>query len=192
MGDHADDALDAALEEMMRGDDEGFSTFSHPYPYSPVRWSEIKRIPKVHGPGNCPRCGGETHYVDGKNGPFYGCNRFPDCKGTRSADSKDKGEANMATKFYALITGKGCGCDYTIACNVKFQELEAKTWEEAKREAYEIADDDRIESVKIVFVTAEEDVDMDNIEAMRESEAAYREREKRRAEYLKLKKEFEN
>ncbi len=32
----------------------------------------------------CPKCGGNMVQRTGPNGPFYGCSRFPACKGTRS------------------------------------------------------------------------------------------------------------
>ena len=32
----------------------------------------------------CPLCGGPMHKVKGKFGTFYGCNKFPKCKGSRN------------------------------------------------------------------------------------------------------------
>jgi hypothetical protein len=38
----------------------------------------------------CPKCGGRMHLVNPKPGqefkPFYGCDEYPDCKGTKSLD----------------------------------------------------------------------------------------------------------
>ena len=34
----------------------------------------------------CPKCGGETTLRHGSKGGFYGCNRYPDCYGTRDAE----------------------------------------------------------------------------------------------------------
>lgn len=46
-------------------------------------WNRL--IPrKPSGPGPCPKCGGETHHVMGKFGDFYGCDNFPNCKGSRN------------------------------------------------------------------------------------------------------------
>lgn len=36
----------------------------------------------------CPKCGAEMVQRTGKNGPFWGCSRFPDCRGTRPLGSK--------------------------------------------------------------------------------------------------------
>lgn len=30
----------------------------------------------------CPKCGGEMRRRDGRNGPFYGCTLYPQCRGT--------------------------------------------------------------------------------------------------------------
>ena len=29
----------------------------------------------------CPKCGAEMKQRNGKNGPFWGCSNYPDCKG---------------------------------------------------------------------------------------------------------------
>jgi len=34
----------------------------------------------------CPKCGGETTLRTGSKGGFYGCNRYPNCYGTRDAE----------------------------------------------------------------------------------------------------------
>jgi len=31
----------------------------------------------------CPRCGSSMNLRNGRRGPFYGCTRFPHCRGTR-------------------------------------------------------------------------------------------------------------
>jgi ssDNA-binding Zn-finger/Zn-ribbon topoisomerase 1 len=36
----------------------------------------------------CPLCGGKTVLRDGRNGPFYSCAKYPECKGTVSARGK--------------------------------------------------------------------------------------------------------
>jgi len=35
----------------------------------------------------CPLCGSATRQRTGKNGPFWSCSRYPDCKGTVPVDS---------------------------------------------------------------------------------------------------------
>lgn len=42
---------------------------------------------KPYGPGPCPKCGSESKLRKGKNGLFYGCSNFPDCRGTREHES---------------------------------------------------------------------------------------------------------
>lgn len=50
---------------------------------------------------HCPRCGGQMRLVD--NGPrniFWGCMRFPKCRGSRNVeDTEDYGEAKPVTEF---------------------------------------------------------------------------------------------
>lgn len=57
-------------------------------------WSDEKYIfgrNKPSGPGKCPICHGPTHFVkDGEFGPFYGCNKYPKCKGSRNYVVKKK------------------------------------------------------------------------------------------------------
>jgi DNA topoisomerase-3 len=35
----------------------------------------------------CPVCGGPTRQKKGRNGPFWSCGRYPECKGTASVES---------------------------------------------------------------------------------------------------------
>lgn len=35
------------------------------------------------GNGPCPTCGGKMHKCKGKYGEFWGCDKFPKCKGNR-------------------------------------------------------------------------------------------------------------
>ncbi len=39
---------------------------------------------KPSGPGNCPICSASTILKQGKFGNFYGCAKFPKCKGSRN------------------------------------------------------------------------------------------------------------
>jgi len=39
---------------------------------------------KVHGAGGCPLCGSHTVKRSGPYGAFYGCDKFPKCKGNRN------------------------------------------------------------------------------------------------------------
>jgi hypothetical protein len=51
---------------------------------SPGREGEDRPSLRQRGPGECPRCDGETQLRTGKYGKFYGCKRFPGCTGSRS------------------------------------------------------------------------------------------------------------
>jgi hypothetical protein len=47
-------------------------------------WGSRPRRARPYGPGECPVCGGPTHLVSkGKHGPFYGCDDYPHCNGSR-------------------------------------------------------------------------------------------------------------
>lgn len=39
---------------------------------------------KEWGYGPCPKCGADTVKINGKFGPFWGCSKFPGCKGSRN------------------------------------------------------------------------------------------------------------
>lgn len=74
MGEMADDALDIMINEMLDDFDEcdiDHNTFF------------VKYKPKFSGPGNCPICGAPTIVQYGKYGKFYGCTKYPNCKGSR-------------------------------------------------------------------------------------------------------------
>ena len=68
MGDMADYYMDNWLDEEEEGGEEGGSFY-------PIK---LQR-----GPGTCPKCGAETEMKSGKYGAFFGCSRFPKCKGSR-------------------------------------------------------------------------------------------------------------
>lgn len=61
---------DYYLDTMDYGDEENY-----PYPYKMDR-----------GPGKCPICGDFTFKRKGKFGSFYGCSKYPICKGSRCFD----------------------------------------------------------------------------------------------------------
>jgi ssDNA-binding Zn-finger/Zn-ribbon topoisomerase 1 len=42
------------------------------------------RSSRPTGLGPCPRCAGKTSLRNGPFGEFYGCEAFPECKGSRS------------------------------------------------------------------------------------------------------------
>jgi ssDNA-binding Zn-finger/Zn-ribbon topoisomerase 1 len=51
-----------------------------------------------HGPG-CPICKGKTLLRQGRNGPFYGCIKYPQCKGTVNATAQaPKGRRQRTAK----------------------------------------------------------------------------------------------
>lgn len=104
MGDFADDALmnaeidwlDAnddrlSMEERYdRGfcDEMGFERPSGPFIAERlfISSSQATRIisSKPNGKGKCPKCNCETVLKEGKFGKFYGCVKFPACKGSRN------------------------------------------------------------------------------------------------------------
>jgi DNA topoisomerase-3 len=51
----------------------------------------------------CPLCGGPTRQRKGKNGPFWSCNKYPECKGAVSVESapRVKGKAPARRKTSA-------------------------------------------------------------------------------------------
>lgn len=66
--------------------------------------------------------------------------------------------------YYALLKGKGEGCDYTIGCNMMYQKLQVNNLEDAKAELNIIFEDaggfqheDGWEEVKLIEVTKEID-----------------------------------
>ncbi len=46
---------------------------------------ELERLPKPSSPG-CPECGGAMRRRDASKGAFWGCTRYPDCRGTREIE----------------------------------------------------------------------------------------------------------
>jgi hypothetical protein len=108
-------------------------------------------------------------------------------------------------KFVALVQGRGEGCDYTIACNVKFLFLKSENWDEVKKEIKDIYEyhgmhphdkgEAIIESITVVEIT--ESRDYSNFEALfaEEIEAekmkkAEKEVAAKEAEFERLKKEL--
>ena len=98
-------------------------------------------------------------------------------------------------KFYAHLVGQGEGCDYTIGCNQVLRSLAAKTIEEARTEIAgwftdEYYNPDSVANIRILSVMDEEYI---NIYAFSEAKKLKEEtimKEKRRAEYEWLKREF--
>jgi len=54
-------------------------------------------IAQPQGPA-CPQCGAATRQRHGKNGAFWSCSRYPDCKGTLPIKSTDKGRRGRKRK----------------------------------------------------------------------------------------------
>lgn len=82
MGEYADMALDEMMdfdEAVMNGyyddPDNLEDDMVYMYPFT------TSHRPK--GKGLCPRCNAPTVLKHGKRGPFYGCTRFPHCRGSR-------------------------------------------------------------------------------------------------------------
>ena len=83
MGDHADDALMGCILYEL---DDGY-TFDDSHETAAGK-KQTTKIPEGEGP--CPKCGFQTVYRTGPFGKFWGCTRFPKCKGTRKWKSKLK------------------------------------------------------------------------------------------------------
>lgn len=51
--------------------------------------------PCYQWPPSCPTCRGEMLGVIGKYGKFYGCRKFPHCRGSRNLDGSDGREPSV-------------------------------------------------------------------------------------------------
>ncbi len=99
--------------------------------------------------------------------------------------------------FYALLTGEGEGCDYTIECDRTFKKLKATTWEEARAEVGKLCgeySEPSIAKAMILQVENREEFDAKGWYKKRKEDlkvAKDKEDEVKRKElYEKLKKEF--
>jgi hypothetical protein len=101
--------------------------------------------------------------------------------------------------FYVLLEGEGgrsSGCDYTIGCNLNYEQLDAVTWDDAKKEvAHMLEESSRIEGAVILEVAKREAFDVDkwksDQKAASQKEAETADEAARRKQYEKLKEEFE-
>ena len=59
-------------------------------------WDSNSHLPKQGPP--CPLCGGKTTLRNGRNGLFYGCTTYPDCKGTINAVAPHQNRRREKTK----------------------------------------------------------------------------------------------
>lgn len=51
--------------------------------------SEIHKIQRdLEFDNICPRCGGRLVVRNGRNGEFYGCSNYPNCKFTKNIDKR--------------------------------------------------------------------------------------------------------
>jgi hypothetical protein len=90
MGEYADYAVSDALEMECLRQDYRFGGMSNEEAYergivdeTGTEISSRRHKRKKYGKGPCPICGGETGLRTGKFGKFYGCLKFPKCKGSR-------------------------------------------------------------------------------------------------------------
>ena len=81
MGDYADDAVNQSMDEWLGAIEE--EDLENEYWIGYSRPPRSRTVFKPSGPGDCPKCGGETILRTGKYGQFYGCLKFPQCKGSR-------------------------------------------------------------------------------------------------------------
>lgn len=91
MGDYADDAVNEAITMEGLRQDYRFGEYSVEEAYElgilddhGMETTHPMYQRKPSGPGNCPNCGGPTKLVTGRFGQFYGCCKFPKCKGSRN------------------------------------------------------------------------------------------------------------
>jgi hypothetical protein len=82
MGDFADDAVNQSMDEWLGAMEEEDLENEYWIGYSWRPRSRAKSI-KPSGEGPCPKCGANTILRAGKYGQFYGCPKFPQCKGSR-------------------------------------------------------------------------------------------------------------
>lgn len=74
MGDMADYYIEQGIgHDDFDSDFDGEQTIKRMY----------TRYGSLAGPGPCPRCKAKTILRNGIYGEFYGCTKFPKCKGTR-------------------------------------------------------------------------------------------------------------
>ena len=101
--------------------------------------------------------------------------------------------------YYALVKGRGDGCDYTIGCNLTWTRLKAVSLEQAKMEAitnYPPSIDrdfgTDIESILILGVVDEANlaIELDARRAETHAEKKKAEQAKKRAEFERLKREL--
>jgi ssDNA-binding Zn-finger/Zn-ribbon topoisomerase 1 len=53
----------------------------------------------------CPECGSAMELRSGRYGPFYGCGRFPDCKGTVNPDRSAKTNTRSSRRSSGIKRG---------------------------------------------------------------------------------------
>jgi len=123
---------DLAIEQGMDGDfdelydeygdggdnDCGFSSMCH----------------KPTGPGECPICGSSTVLKSGRNGKFYGCSKFPSCKGSRNCDDHYEHDNQLSSSerpsiaHWKIGDGMNDG-DKWIIGDVQYHQLSATDYE---------------------------------------------------------------
>ena len=97
------------------------------------------------GKGNCPVCSGPTVERTGVFGPFYGCTKFPDCRGTRNRVRVH----NKPTKGKTMNE-----VNILLATNEKFKFVQVKFQDEhnsQKRYTYKTTEDVEEGDYAIVF-----------------------------------------
>ena len=97
--------------------------------------------------------------------------------------------------YYALMTGVGGGCDYTIGCNKVFKELKATDPLGLMKEVIELFDyyggEERVKEIKVLTVSSIELFDLNSLIQSRKEDALQEQRaEKEKKEYERLKEKF--
>jgi len=96
-------------------------------------------------------------------------------------------------KYYALMIGKGEGCDYTIGCNKDFRQLEATTIVEARKEIEDYLMErniDDFELIQILSVSSFIDFDIEEFKDFLSKEKKSH-KNPEYEKYLQLKKKYE-
>jgi len=84
----------ARTHASVRAIEEDFALVSTLLFYDSDLYSDSREVPKdlpseadePDGPPQCPKCGSGMVDRNGPHGRFWGCKRFPDCRGTRPID----------------------------------------------------------------------------------------------------------
>ena len=104
---------------------------------------------------------------------------------------------DLNAKYYVFLIGIGCGCDYTIGCNIEFCSLSAQTLEDARKEVADehVGEGGAHEDAIIIEASQVETFDVEghvqNVMAAKDEDKRLADSKKERKEYERLKSKFE-